>query len=116
MSASNLFNINGDLSLLSAISAPAVSATLTASCASVVVVFSGEVVLPVANPTSSLAQAIPGVLATDIVITTVNGSATPANLVLAVAGVATADTVTFTTGIVATSTLSVAFLVLRPNA
>jgi hypothetical protein len=79
-------------------------------------VFSGEVVLPVATPSSSLAQAIPGVLATDIVIATVNGSATPANLLLAVAGVATADTVTFTTGVVATNTLTVGFLILRPNA
>jgi hypothetical protein len=35
---------------------------------------------------------------------------------LAVAGVATADTVTLTTGVVATNTLAVGFLVLRPNA
>jgi hypothetical protein len=116
MSASNLFNINGDLSIQSAVSAPATSATLTTSASSLVVVFAGEAVLPIATPSSSLVVAVPGVLATDLVITTVNGSATPANLLLAVAGVATADTVTFTTGVVATNTLAVGFLVLRPNA
>lgn len=114
MSASNLFNIAGDLSLQSAISAPATSATLTTSCRSLVVVFAGEVVVPVGAP-ASLAQAVPGVLATDIVITTVNGSATPANLLNACAGTPTADTVTFAMT-VATNTASVAFLVLRPNA
>lgn len=113
MSASNLYNAAGKLVLPCAVSAPATSATLTTSARSLVIVYAGEAVLPVATPNSVLAQAVPGVLASDIVITTVNGSATAANLVLAVAGVPTADTITFTTGVVAGNPLNVGFLVLR---
>jgi hypothetical protein len=54
-------------------------------------------------------------LATDLVITTVNGSLTPANLLEACAGVPTANTVTLT-ATVATNVSNVAFLVLRANA
>ena len=114
MSASNLFNINGDLSLQSAISAPAVSATLTTSCSSLVVVFAGEVVVPVGAP-ASLVQAVPGVLSTDLVITTVNSSTAPANLLVGCACTPTADTLTFAMT-VATAPANVAVLVLRPNA
>lgn len=114
MSASNLFNLAGDLSIQSAVSAPAVSATLTTSARSLVIVYAGEAVVPVGTP-GTVAVAVPGVLATDLVITTVNGSTTPANLLEACAGVPTADTVTLT-ATVATSTSSVAFLVLRANA
>jgi hypothetical protein len=115
MSASSLLNIEGDIFLPCAVSAPATSATLLQSGRGFSIVYTGEAVLPVATPSASLAVAVPGVLATDLVITTVNGSATPANLLLAVAGVATADTVTLTTGVVATNTLTVGFLVIRLN-
>ena len=114
MSASNLFNLAGDLSIQSAVSAPAVSATLTTSASSLVVVYAGEAVVPVGTP-GSLAVAVPGVLATDLVITTVNGSLTPANLLEACAGVPTAGVVTLT-ATVATNVSNVAFLVLRANA
>jgi len=115
MSASNLFNLDGDLSIPSAVSAPATSATLTTSASSLVVVYAGEAVVPVGTP-GSLAVAVPGVLATDLVITTVNGSGgTAGNLLEACAGVPTANTVTLTMT-VASNPASVAFLVLRPNA
>jgi hypothetical protein len=114
MSASNLFNIDGDLSIQSAITAPVVGAVLTTSASSLVVVFAGEVVVPVGAP-AALAQAIPGILATDLVITTVNGSATATNLLNPCAGVPTAGVITFSMT-VATTTATVAFLVLRANA
>jgi len=114
MSASNLFNLDGDLSIQSAVSAPATSATLTTSASSLVVVYAGEAIVPVGAP-GSLAVAVPGVLATDLVITTVNGSLTAGNLLEACAGVPTAGVVTLTMT-VATNPASVAFLVLRPNA
>jgi hypothetical protein len=113
MSASNLFNINGDLSIQSAINAPLVSATLTTSASSLVVVYAGEAVVAVGAPANQ-AVAVPGVLASDLVITTVNGSLTGTNLLNPCAGVPTADTVTLTMT-VATNPASVAFLVLRAN-
>jgi len=114
MSASNLFNINGDLSIQSAVTAPALSATLTTSASSLVIVYAGEAVVPVGAP-GSLAVAVAGVLATDLVLTTVNGSATAGNLLNPCGGVPTAGVVTLTMT-VATNTASVAFLVLRANA
>lgn len=113
MSASNLFNLQGDLSISCAVNKPATSATLTQSAGSVVVVFSGEAVVPVGAP-GSLAVAVPGVLVTDVVLTTINGSTTPANLLVGCAGVATADTVTLTATVI-TNVSNVGFLVLRYN-
>jgi hypothetical protein len=111
MSASNLLDINGDLFLPCAVSAPAVSASLVQSAKGFVIVYAGEAVIPVGAP-GSLAVTVNGVLATDIVITTVNGSATAANLLVGCAGVATANTVTLTMT-VDTNATNVAFLVLR---
>jgi hypothetical protein len=113
MSASSLLNLEGDIFLPCAVSAPAVSASLTQSGRGFSIVYAGEAVVPVGTP-GSLAVTVNGVLATDIVITTINGSLTPANLLEACAGVATANTVTLT-ATVATNASTVAFLVLRLN-
>jgi len=113
MSASSLLNLEGDIFLPCAVSAPAVTATLVQSGRGFSIVYAGEAVVPVGAP-GSLAVTVQGVVATDIVITTVNGSATGGNLLNACGGVATANTVTLTMT-VATDPANVAFLVLRLN-
>ncbi len=113
MSASSLLNIEGDIFLPCAVSAPAVSASLLQSGRGFSIVYAGEASIAVGAP-GTLAVAVPGVVATDIVITTVNGSTTPANLLVGCAGVATADTVTLT-ATVDTSAMIVGFLVIRLN-
>ena len=112
MSASNLFDISGNLLLDCAVSPPAVSASLVQSGAGFIVVYAGEAVIPVGTP-GSLAVTVTGVTANDLVITTVNGSGgTAANLLVAVAGVASANTVTLTATVTSTA-LNCAFLVIR---
>lgn len=113
MSASNLLNASGNLVFPSSVSAPATSASLLQSARGLSIVYAGEATIDVGAP-GSRAVAVTGVLATDIVLTTVNGSATAGNLLAAVAGVATADTVTLTATVTGTA-LNVGFLVLRLN-
>jgi hypothetical protein len=113
MSASSLLNLAGDIFLPCAVSAPAVSASLIQSGRGFSIVYAGEASVPVGTP-GTLAVTVNGVLATDLVITTINGSTTPANLLVGCAGVATANTVTLT-ATVDTSAMLVAFLVIRLN-
>jgi len=111
MSASSLLNLEGDIFLPCAVSAAAVSASLLQSGRGFSIVYAGEAQLANGTP-GTLAVAVPGVVATDIVFTTVNGGSS-ADLLVGCAGVPTANTVTLT--MTATGTPTVAFLVLRLN-
>jgi len=111
MSASSLLNLEGDIFLPCAVSAPATSASLLQSGRGFSIVYAGEASVPVGTP-GTLAVTVNGVLATDVVITTVNGSTTAGNLLVACAGVATANTVTLTATVTGTA-LIVGFIVIR---
>lgn len=113
MSASNLFNINGDLSLLSAISTVATGAVLTANYSSLVTVLSGKV--SVATGTAELTVPIAGLLATDIVFCTAGQVTTPANGGIACSGYCTAGNLVLRSAFGTTAEV-VNFLVCRPNA
>jgi hypothetical protein len=113
MSASNLFNIDGDLSLLSAISTVATGAVLTANYSSLVTVTSGKA--SVATGAGVITIPIAGVLATDIVFVTVGQVTTPANAGLACSGYCTAGNLNLQSAF-ATSAEVVNFLICRPNA
>jgi hypothetical protein len=114
MSASNLFNIDGDLSLLSAISTVATGAILTANYSSLVTVTSGRA--SIALGANVVTIPIAGLLATDIVFVTVSGPvATPANAGIACAGWCTAGNLNLQSAFGTTAEI-VNFLVVRPNA
>jgi hypothetical protein len=113
MSASNLFNINGDLSLLSAISTPAIGAVLTASYSSLVVVTAGKASVALGAGAVTIPYA--GLLATDIVFCTVGQVTTPANAGVACSGYCTAGNLVLQSAFATTAEV-VNFLVYRPNA
>ena len=113
MSASNLFNINGDLSLQSAVATPTLTAVLTASYSSFVVVTSGKA--SVATGAGAVTIPYAGLLATDIVFVTVGQVTTPANAGIACSGYCTAGNLVLQSAF-GTSAEVVNFLVLRPNA
>ena len=113
MSASNLFNLDGDLSLQSAISTVALTATLTANYSSLVTVTSGKA--SIADGAGEVTIPIAGLLATDIVFCTVGVVTTPANAGVACAGYCTAGNLVLRSAF-ATSPEIVNFLVVRPNA
>jgi hypothetical protein len=113
MSASNLFNIDGDLSLLSAISTVPLTAVLTANYSSLVTVLSGKA--SIADGANVVTIPIAGLLATDIVFVTVGEVTTPANAGVGCAGWCTAGELNLQSAF-ATSAEIVNFLVVRPNA
>lgn len=114
MSASNLFNIDGDLSLQSAISTVATGAILTANYSSLVTVLSGKAVVALGAGVVTLP--IAGVLATDIVFCTTSGPVgTPANAGVACAGWCTAGNLNLQSAF-ATTGETVNWLIVRPNA
>jgi len=113
MSASNLYNIAGDLSLRSAISTIATGAVLTANYSSLVTVLSGKA--SVALGAGAVTIPIAGVLATDIVFVTVGQVATPANAGVACSGYCTAGNLVLQSAFGTTAEI-VNFLICRPNA
>jgi hypothetical protein len=115
MSASNLFNIDGDLSLQTSVKAQATTAVLLASYRSLVIVGSGRATL--ATGAGVVTIAYPGLLVGDIVFATAGGVpiATPANAGIAVAGWVAVNDVLSLQSAFATSGESVQFLIYRPN-
>jgi uncharacterized RmlC-like cupin family protein len=113
MSASNLFNIDGDLSLLSAISTVATGAVLTANYSSLVTVLSGKA--SIAFGANVVTIPIAGLLATDIVFVTAGQVTTPANAGIACAGWCTAGNLNLQSAFATTAEV-VNFLICRPNA
>lgn len=113
MSASNLFNINGDLSLLSAVSTVTVGAVLTENYSSLVTVLSGKA--SVALGAGVVVIPIAGVLATDNVFVTVGQVTTPANAGVACSGFCTAGNLNLQSAFATTAEV-VNFLIVRPNA
>jgi hypothetical protein len=114
MSAKDLFY--GPALSIKTATAPAVAGTILTSARSFVVVASGEGVLAFGGGANApLILNIPGVLPTDIVLASNNGSSTVGNNAFPIgACIATADTVTITVvGTVVTSALNVGYMVLR---